>query len=148
MHGLVSLVLSAPVWARASRVTEGPGSGVTLVASVSPACSSVCLRRHLFSWVGSRRGTRWALFRGYLQLCPALSLYVCMYRGYPLWNCPLLRAVQLGQGEGPIRIVGPMSQPHGYHGSCVTHAGSYLYTWCAFCNQLYSRQLGVTCFLT
>ena len=36
--------------------------------------------------------------------------HVCMYRGRPSWNCTLLRAIQLGQGEGPIGIVGPMSQ--------------------------------------
>ena len=40
-------------------------------------------------------------------------MYVCMYSGVPSWNCPLLRVVQLGQGEGPIGIVGPISQPHG-----------------------------------
>ena len=40
-------------------------------------------------------------------------MYVCMYRGCPSWKCPLLRAVQLGHGEGPIRIVAPISQPRG-----------------------------------
>ena len=39
-------------------------------------------------------------------------MYVCTYRGCPLWNCQLLQAVQLGLGEGLIGIVGPMSQPH------------------------------------
>ena len=34
-------------------------------------------------------------------------MYVCR----PSWNCPWNRAIQLGLGEGPIRIVGPMSQP-------------------------------------
>ena len=34
-----------------------------------------------------------------------------MYRGHPSWSCPWNWAVQLGQGEGPIGIVGPMSQP-------------------------------------
>ena len=42
-----------------------------------------------------------------------VCMYVYMYRGCPSWNCPLLRAVQLGQGEGLIGIVGPISQPHG-----------------------------------
>ena len=55
---------------------------------------------------------------------------VYMYIGCPSWNCPLLRALQLGLGEEPIGIVGPMSQPRGiintasltlYH----THAVSY-----------------------
>ena len=40
-------------------------------------------------------------------------MYVCMYRGCPLWNFPLLWAVQLGLGEGPVGIMGPMSQPRG-----------------------------------
>ena len=35
--------------------------------------------------------------------------HVCMYRGRPSWSCPWNRAIQLGQGEGPIGIVGPMS---------------------------------------
>ena len=36
-----------------------------------------------------------------------------MYRGCPSWNCPLLRALQLGLGEGPIGIMGRTSQPRG-----------------------------------
>ena len=36
-----------------------------------------------------------------------------MYRGRPSWNCPWEGAIQLGQGEGPIGIVGPISQPCG-----------------------------------
>ena len=42
-----------------------------------------------------------------------VCMYVCMYRGRPSWICPWDRAFQLGQGEGPIRIVGPISQPRG-----------------------------------
>ena len=38
---------------------------------------------------------------------------VCMYRGHPSWRCPWDRVFQLGLGEGPIGIVGPMSQPRG-----------------------------------
>ena len=41
-----------------------------------------------------------------------LNMYVCMYGGCPSRRCPLLRAFQLDQGEGPIGIVSPMSQPH------------------------------------
>ena len=37
--------------------------------------------------------------------------HVCMYRGRPWWRCPWDWAFQLGQGEGPIGIVGPISQP-------------------------------------
>ena len=40
-----------------------------------------------------------------------LKMYVCMYRGRPSWNCPWEGAIQLSQGEGPIGIVGPISQP-------------------------------------
>ena len=36
-----------------------------------------------------------------------------MYRGRLSWKCPWNRALQLDLGEGPIRIVGPMSQPRG-----------------------------------
>ena len=64
-----------------------------------------------------------------------VCMYVFMYRGHPLWNCPLLRAIQLNQGEGPIGIMGPMSQPRGI----VTHAFNK-----GFLRQLYSRQLRVT----
>ena len=35
----------------------------------------------------------------------------CMYRGRPSWRCPWDRAFQLGQGEGPIGLVGPISNP-------------------------------------
>ena len=44
-------------------------------------------------------------------------MYVCMYRGRPSWNCPWEGAIQLGQGEGPIGIVGPISQPRGTNGT-------------------------------
>ena len=49
----------------------------------------------------------------YDHVCMHVCMYVCMYRGRPLWNCPWKGAIQLGQGEGPIGIVGPISQPHG-----------------------------------
>ena len=42
-----------------------------------------------------------------------VCMYVCMYRGRPSWRCPWDRAFQLGQGEGPIGIMGPISQPRG-----------------------------------
>ena len=42
---------------------------------------------------------------------------VCMYRGRPSWNCPWKGAIQPGQGEGPIGIVGPISQPRGTNGT-------------------------------
>ena len=58
-----------------------------------------------------------------------------------------LRGIAHGIGQsnwawgGAHQKVGPMSQHRGYHQSRVTPGGSYLHTWCAFCNQLYSRQL-------
>ena len=67
-----------------------------------------------------------------------------MYRGCPSWKCPLLRAVQLGQGEGPIRIVGPMSQPCGI----IDTASLTLISTRAhrrFPKQFYSRKLRQTC---
>ena len=36
-----------------------------------------------------------------------------MYRGCPSRNCPWKGAIQLGQGEGPIGLVGPIAQPRG-----------------------------------
>ena len=56
---------------------------------------------------------------------------VCMYRGRISWNCPWNRVIQLSLREGPIGIVGPMSQPRGAidTASC---AGSNLRTQCAF----------------
>ena len=38
---------------------------------------------------------------------------ICMYRGRPSWRCPWDQVFQLGQGEGPIGLVGPISQPCG-----------------------------------
>ena len=46
-----------------------------------------------------------------------MYVYVCMYRGRPSWRCPWDRAFQLGQGEGPIGLVGPISQPRGTIGT-------------------------------
>ena len=40
-----------------------------------------------------------------------------MYRGCPSWRCPWDRAFQLGQGEGPIGLVGLKSQPRGTNGT-------------------------------
>ena len=34
---------------------------------------------------------------------------------------PMGSGVPTGLGEGPIRIVGPISQPRGYHRSRITH---------------------------
>ena len=67
-----------------------------------------------------------------------------MYRDCPSWKCPWKRAVQLGQGEGLIGIVGPMSQPRGTidTGSLAlnhTHAFNM-----RFLRQFYSGQLRVT----
>ena len=89
-----------------------------------------------------------ATFRGEMKKSNRMCMHVCMY-GIEV----ALRGIAHGIGrptwsEGGAHLkVGPMSQPHGYLQSCVTHSGSYLHTWCAFCNQLYSRQLRVTCFL-
>ena len=46
-------------------------------------------------------------------LSPLICSHECMYRGRPLWRCPWDRAFQLGLGEGPIGLVGPISQPRG-----------------------------------
>ena len=40
-----------------------------------------------------------------------MHVYVCMYKGRPSWRCPWDWAFQLGQGERPIGLVGPISQP-------------------------------------
>ena len=72
---------------------------------------------------------------------------MCMYRGCPSWNCPWNREIQLGLGEGPIGIVDPISQPRGTNDTVSlmldhTHALNL-----RFLNQLYSRQLRVSCSL-
>ena len=56
------------------------------------------------------------------------------------------RGVQLGLGEGPIKSGSNVPTPR-YHQYRVTHAGSYSRTHVRFLNQLYSRQLRVSCFL-
>ena len=64
---------------------------------------------------------------------------VCMFRGCPLWTAHGRRR-QTGPGEG-LSIV-PMSQPHGYHWSRVTHTGWLMAIGqSAFCSPLYSGQL-------
>ena len=70
-------------------------------------------------------------------------MYVCML---PFMECPWIGR-PTGPGGGAHQKMGPMSQPHGYHRSRVTHISTYLHTECAFCSQLYSGQLRVTCFL-
>ena len=75
-------------------------------------------------------------------------MYVCMYRGRPSWRCPWDRAFQLGQGEGPIGIVGPISQPRGAIDTASLML-DHIYTLnVRFLIQLYSRQLRVSCVLT
>ena len=56
---------------------------------------------------------------GHNNDCDGACMYVCMYRGRPSWRCPWDRAFQLGQGEGPIGLVGPISQPQ--INQCVGH---------------------------
>ena len=74
-------------------------------------------------------------------------MYVCMYRGCPLWRCQLLRALQLGQGEGPIGLMGPISQPHGaINTPSLTLDHTYALN-VRFLSQLYSWQLRVSCIL-
>ena len=59
-------------------------------------------------------------------------MYVCMYRGRPLWRCPWNRAFQLGQGEGPIGLVGPISQPRGIIGTASLTLDRTCALLCAF----------------
>ena len=68
-------------------------------------------------------------------------MYVCMYRGRPSWRCPWDRAFQLGQGEGPIGIVGPISQPRNIIDT-MSHTLQLTNTLlCVFRGNFYSRQL-------
>ena len=57
---------------------------------------------------------------------------VCMYKGRPLWRCPWDRAFQLGQGEGPIGIVGPISQPRGIIDTASLTLGRTCALMCVF----------------
>ena len=61
-------------------------------------------------------------------------MYVCIE--VALCGMPMERAIQLGQGEGPIGIVGPISQPRGYQWSRVTHADMYSHKCMCFPYQL------------
>ena len=86
-------------------------------------------------WVAWRRWVFWNF----------IQMYVCVCRGCPLWNAHG-KGRPIGPGVGTDQV-GPMSQPCGYRWSRVMHAGSYLRTSSAFCSQLYSGQLRVTCIL-
>ena len=73
------------------------------------------------------------------------SMYVCMYKGCPSWNCPWDRASNWAWGRGPSKV-GPMSQPRGTIDTpsrMLIHTNTHVH----FLNQLYSRQLRVTCIL-
>ena len=68
-----------------------------------------------------------------------------MYRGCPSWSAHGIGR-PTGPGGGAHQKWVQCPNPAGtYHRSRVTHAGSYLHTVCAFCSQLYSWQLRVTC---
>ena len=76
-----------------------------------------------------------------------VCMYVCMYIGRPSWRYPWDRAFQLGQGEGPIGLVGPISQPRGtINTASLTLDHTYALN-VRFLNQLYFRQLWVSCIL-
>ena len=59
-------------------------------------------------------------------------VYVCMYRGRPSWRCPWDRVFQLGQGEGPIGLMGPISQPRGTIGTASLTLDHTCALICAF----------------
>ena len=69
-------------------------------------------------------------------------MYVCIE--VPFVKMPMGSGIQLGQGEGPIRLVGPISQPRG----TIDTASLTLAHTCAlnvcFLNQLYFRQIRVS----
>ena len=69
-------------------------------------------------------------------------MYVCMCVEMPMGS-----GVPTGPRGGTHRDRGSNVPTPRYHRYRVTHAGSYLHTWCALCSQLYSRQLRVTGFL-
>ena len=66
-----------------------------------------------------------------------------MYRGSPLWRCPWDRAFQLGQGEGPIGFVGPISQPRGTTDSASLTL-EHTSTLCAFSKDVLYLYVGGT----
>ena len=72
-------------------------------------------------------------------------MYACIE--VSLCGVPMGSDVQLGLGEGPIGIVGPMSQPRGTIDTASRTLAHICTLVCAFCSQLYSGQLRVTCFL-
>ena len=113
-----------------------------LSASKFTPSQDLFLLENLFIWctVTAVHRKTWTKNQLCQQIC--LIMYVCMYRGCHLWNCPRDRAFQLGLGEGPINKLGPMTKPLGTidTASCTlirTHACIH------FLSQLYSRQLRV-----
>ena len=70
-----------------------------------------------------------------------------MYRIRPSWKCPWNRAIQLGLGEGPIGIVGPIFKPRGTIDTASHTLDHTRALNVHFLNQLYSRQLRVSCVL-
>ena len=66
------------------------------------------------------------------------------FREQETWRCPWKRAVQ---GEGPIGLMGPISQPRG---TIDTVSRTLLHTntlLCVFCSIFYSWQLRAICIL-
>ena len=61
-----------------------------------------------------------------------LYVNVCMYRGCPSWRCPWDWAFQLGQGEGRIGLVGPISQSRGTNGTSSLTLDHTYALMCAF----------------
>ena len=74
---------------------------------------------------------------------------VCMYRRRPSWRCPWDRAFYLDQGEGPIVLMGPISQPavplipHHSRWIVLTLDRTHAFNM-RFLSQLYFRQLRVS----
>ena len=59
-------------------------------------------------------------------------MHACMYRGHLSWKCPWDRAFQLGQGEGPIGLMGPISQPRSTNDTALLMLGHTCALVCVF----------------
>ena len=72
-------------------------------------------------------------------------MYVCMFKSCPLCSAHWKGVSKWVRGRAPLKV-GPLSQPRGTINTAQC-TGSYSHTHVCFLSQLYSLQLGVSCFL-
>ena len=86
------------------------------------------------------------ILKSYLGTFQKCGMCVNVQRS-PFVEMPMGSGIPTGPRGRTHRDRRPNVPTPRYHQYRVMDAGSYLHTQCASCNQLYSRQLKVTCFL-